>query len=145
MESTYITIDEAAKLEGNKYMTLYMKIQRNLNEYDTKTISSKNGGKDRVLIAVDSLSKKARRTFKAKKQVHDKGDEFPWYVEIDFNWYKENYKDYFYNAVEMSKYIEEYLSIEDKGKTQIASNLAKKSDMSSRTFLGRVRELTKKI
>jgi transposase InsO family protein len=136
---SYITIDEAAKLEGVKYMTLYMKIQRNQEEYKTKTIPSENGGKDRLLVSVESLSKKARRTYKAQNEVIDE-ENAPWYVGCDFNWYKESYKKYFYEAIELSKYVEEYIDFEGKGKTALAKKLAKKCGISSRTFLVRVKE-----
>lgn len=136
---SYITIDEAAKLEGVKYMTLYMKIQRNQEEYKTKTIPSENGGKDRLLVSVESLSKKARRTYKAQNDVIDE-ENTPWYVGCDFNWYKESYKKYFYEAIELSKHVEEYINFEGKGKTALAKKLAKKCGMSSRTFLVRVKE-----
>ncbi len=134
----YITIEEAAILEGLEYYTLYRKIQRNPEEFNTTAVPPETGGRDRILVAIESLSKKARRTFKAKNTAA--GEEAPWFIDVDFNWYKKNYKEYFYQAVELSKYIEEFLDYDGKNKTEFANKLAKKCSMGSRTFSGRVKD-----
>lgn len=134
----YISIEEAARLEGINYEAFKKRIQRNPNEYKTKTVPPENGGKDRLYVAVESLSKKARRTYKAQNMTLDT-DEAPWYVEVDLGWYKENYKEYFYQAVDLSRYVEDFLEYDGKDKTEFASSIAKKCGLSDRTFYDRVK------
>lgn len=55
----YVTLIEAAELEGVKYKTMAQRLNRNPDKFDTMTEKSENGGKDAVLVAVASLSKKA--------------------------------------------------------------------------------------
>lgn len=59
----YVTLIEAAELEGVKYKTMAQRLSRNPDKFDTMTEKLENGGKDAVLVAVASLSKKARRTW----------------------------------------------------------------------------------
>ncbi|WP_049765319.1 transposase domain-containing protein [Alkaliphilus metalliredigens] len=136
----YISIEEAAKLEGVAYYTLYRKIQRNKEDFETTIEPSESGGKDRVMVALDSLTKKARRTYKAKHEVPDNKEEAPWYTQVDISWYRKNYSKYFYEAVEISKQIEIYLNYEGKNKTKFATEIAKKLEVSSRTLLSRVKD-----
>ena len=56
----YVTLIEAAELEGVKYKTMAQRLSRNPDKFDTMTEKLENGGKDAVLVAVASLSKKAR-------------------------------------------------------------------------------------
>ncbi len=61
---TYVTLDEAARLEGIKYHTLRQKVLRDTaGEFLTKTEKSGTGGRDKVLVAVSSLSPKARKAY----------------------------------------------------------------------------------
>ena len=67
----YVTLIEAAELEGVKYKTMAQRLNRNPDKFDTMTEKSENGGKDAVLVAVASLSKErmegtgeAERTFR---------------------------------------------------------------------------------
>ena len=60
----YVTLIEAAELEGVKYKTMAQRLSRNPDKFDTKTEKSETGGKDAVLVAVASLSKKARNAWK---------------------------------------------------------------------------------
>ena len=57
----YVTLIEAAELEGVKYKTMAQRLNRNPDKFDTMTEKSENGGKDAVLVAIASLSKMSRR------------------------------------------------------------------------------------
>ena len=53
----YVSLEEAAELEGIKYNTLVQRIRRNTSSYDTKAETRDSGGKEMTLVAVNSLSK----------------------------------------------------------------------------------------
>ena len=52
----YVSLEEAAELEGIKYNTLVQRIRRNTSSYDTKAETRDSGGKEMTLVAVNSLS-----------------------------------------------------------------------------------------
>ncbi|CAH8719593.1 hypothetical protein WDD9_005606 [Paenibacillus melissococcoides] len=58
MAESYISLEEAAKFEGVSYDIIKKKIQRNPEEFKTKTDQSQNGGKPRILVSLVSLSKR---------------------------------------------------------------------------------------
>ena len=60
MAEVYVTLSEAAELEGVQYQTMARRTQRNKKNFVTKTEKSETGGRDVVLVAVSSLSKQAR-------------------------------------------------------------------------------------
>lgn len=64
MAEVYVTLSEAAELEGVQYQTMARRTQRNKKNFVTKTEKSETGGRDVVLVAVSSLSKQARNAFK---------------------------------------------------------------------------------
>lgn len=106
----YVTLIEAAELEGVKYKTMAQRLSRNPDKFDTMTEKLENGGKDAVLVAVASLSKKARNAWKERAKLKElsgtispEGEaqpepEAPWYVEADVDWYIENYREQWYNG-----------------------------------------------
>lgn len=106
----YVTLIEAAELEDVKYNTMVRRITRNPDKFDTMTEKSENGGKDAVLVAIASLSKKARNAWKERAKLKElsgtispEGEaqpepEAPWYVEADVDWYIENYREQWYNT-----------------------------------------------
>lgn len=65
MAETFITLEEAAGLEGASYEAIKKKIQRNPDAFKTKYEQTPSGGKPRVLISLSSLSK--RRVEPARK------------------------------------------------------------------------------
>ena len=67
----YVTLIEAAELEDVKYNTMVRRITRNPDKFDTMTEKSENGGKDAVLVAVASLSKKARNAWKERAKLKE--------------------------------------------------------------------------
>lgn len=65
----YVTLEEAAELEQVKYKTLSKNISRNAEGFVIKNEKGINGGKDRVLVAVSSLSKSARNAYKEREKL----------------------------------------------------------------------------
>ena len=110
MAEVYVTLGEAAELEGVKYKTMAQRLSRKKETFVTKTEKSETGGKDVVLVAVSSLSKQARNAWKEREKLKSFTEEFPdkkedeqkpevpWYVNTDVDWYIENYKERYYKA-----------------------------------------------
>ncbi|MEF2968332.1 Mu transposase C-terminal domain-containing protein [Paenibacillus sp. M1] len=139
----YITIDEAAGYEGVSYETIKKKIQRNPKAFITKHEASPSGGKDRVLISISSLSKKARLAYKKSTQIKGgdilieeraKNEEIPWYVECDLNAYLTKNSKQYYEAVELANHIREFLNYADADRTKFSEVFAAKLGISQRTL-----------
>lgn len=132
----YVTLIEAAELEGVKYNTMVKRITRNPDKFDTMTEKSENGGKDAVLVAVASLSKKARNAWKERAKLKELSGtispedeakpeaEAPWYVEADVDWYIENYREQWYKGMELGNVIREFLQYNGRNKTTYAEQYA---------------------
>ena len=106
----YITLEEAARLEGVSYNTLKSRTRR--GKLKTKNETRESGGKDIILVKVNSLSKQARNAYREQERLKalaaDSSDiqeeqkkEQPWYVDTDIDWYMEQYKERFYKAMEL--------------------------------------------
>ena len=116
MSEVFVTLEEAAALEGVVYETMKKRIQRNPGGFRTKSQPREGGGKDQVMVAVSSLTSKARRAHKAAQKV-DGGDAIieqrvnatPWYVDVDLNWYIETHKKQYYEAVELAKQVQQFV------------------------------------
>ncbi len=54
MPESYVTLNEAAKLEGVPYKTMAKRTQRKKEAFVTRTEKSESGGRDVVLVAVSS-------------------------------------------------------------------------------------------
>ena len=85
MAEAYVTLEEAAELEGVKYNTMVKRLSRKQDNFETKTEKSETGGRDVVLVAVSSLSKQARNAWKEREKlksfsgtmvVHTKNGDF---------------------------------------------------------------------
>lgn len=140
MAETFVTLEEAAELEGLSYKGMTSRIQRNLDDYKTTT-EPRNGGKDRVLVALSSLSKKARRAYKEKMNIdgrdvviENRAEETPWYLDIDLNWYIENFSKQYYKAVELAKEVQQFLNYNDGERTAFADEFAQRLGVSQRTL-----------
>lgn len=135
MAVTYITLDEAATLEGTTYRAFLMRMRRT-EDIKTKTEQNPNGGKDRVLVDVSSLSTQARRKYKAQLATHQAiEDEVPWYIYCPLNWYRQKYEAHFFEAVEIAKDIEKYVNKEIELKTEAFKRLlAEKYQVSTKTI-----------
>lgn len=141
MPEVYITLEEAAELEGISYKGMASRIQRNPQEYKTHKESNIEGGKDRVLITLSSLSKMARKKYKESEKIsggdiiiEQRTQEVPWYLDVDLNWYIENNKQKYYEAVELAKQIKEFVSYEENDRTAYADEFASKLGISQRTL-----------
>lgn len=143
----YISLKEAAQLEGVKYNTLVQKINRNADDYIVKTEPSENGGKDKTLVLLSTLSTKAIRAYQTKQSLEIRSfieneskdsDDEAWYVGLDLNWYIHNYAKKFYQMVELSKRIEEYLQYDGSDKTNFTNEFAARLGMSGRNFRRKV-------
>lgn len=137
MQEVYISLEEAADLEGAKYNSFVQKIQRDKeNKFVTKTVKTGECGRDRVLVTVASLSKSARDAYaelQKMKQLMEpnpelqeevRANEAPWYVDVDLDWFIENNKTAYYKAVELSNIIKEFLNYDDKNRSQYAEEFA---------------------
>lgn len=147
MAEIFIPIDEAAELEGIKYHALFQRISRNPDQYTIRTEPSTNGGKDRILVLLTCLSTKAIRAYQAKQEVdirkaideaETKDIDEAWYVGIDYNWYIHNYKEKFFQMVELGKRIEDYLQYQGVDKTEYTEEYAMLLGMSGRNFRRKV-------
>ncbi|WP_113673469.1 Mu transposase C-terminal domain-containing protein [Vallitalea guaymasensis] len=139
----YITLEQAAELEGINYDTYRKKVQRNKDTYNIKQEENENGGKPRIYIHTENLSKKARKLFKelnnidvadmVVKQLKD--NDMPWYVGYDLQEYINNNSKYYYEAVEYAKHIEACVNYQgSKDKTGYVSSYAKELGKPARTF-----------
>ena len=141
MSDLFLTLESAAILEGIKYDTFKKKVQRNQDNFIVKSESSSCGGKDRILISIQSLSLKARRAYQASKEIEQSAksssDKSPWYLDIDLNQYISQNKDEYYEAVRLKQKIEEYLEVlkvNVQKKTEFTAEFAESLGMSGRNF-----------
>lgn len=138
MAEVYVTLGEAAELEGVKYKTMAQRLSRKKESFVTKTEKSETGGKDVVLVAVSSLSKQARNAWKEREKLKSFTEEFPdkkedeqkpevpWYVNTDVDWYIENYKERYYKAVELGNVVRKFLQYDEGDRTKYAEEFAQK-------------------
>lgn len=138
MAESYVTLGEAAELEGVKYKTMAQRLSRKKDIFETKTEKSETGGKDVVLVAVSSLSKQARNAWKEREKLKsfteevpgeqeaEQKPEVPWYVNTDIDWYIENYKERYYKAVELGNVVRKFLQYDEGDRTKYAEEFAQK-------------------
>ena len=97
-----------------------------------------------MLIALSSLSAKAQKAYQATVG-NDEGRDIveakttqaadtPWYADIDLNWYIENHKQQYYQAVELAKHIREFLDYTGTARTDFAIALALKLGIGLKTL-----------
>ena len=136
MAECYVTLGEAAELEGIKYKTMAQRLYRQQETFVTKTEKSQTGGKDIVLVAVSSLSKQARNAWREREKLRSltegipeaegtKEAEAPWYVNTDVDWYIENYKERYYEGVELGNVVRRFLQYDEGDRTQYAEDFAR--------------------
>ncbi|MNW33999.1 Integrase core domain protein [compost metagenome] len=142
MAEVFVTIEQAAELEGMSYKGLTSRISRNPDDYLTKAEARADGGKPRILIALSSLSKKARRAYKEAQSIGGEivvkerinSDDVPWYIDIDPDGYIRKFGKRYYEAVELAKSIQEFLDYADRDRTGFAEEFAEQLGMSQRTL-----------
>ncbi len=142
MKEVWLTLEEAAELEGCTYNAIQLRAKTD-NIYKTKTESgSENGGRDRVYIGLSSLSKKARNLYREKQKIdisrlneNSLSDEnVPWYVFVDWGWYKDNNKKYYNEGIELSKHVKDCVEYNGKGKTEYVNQYAEELGIKPRAF-----------
>lgn len=117
-EEAYITLEEAARLEGIAYNTMAQRATR--GKLETKSVPRESGGRNLTLVKVNSLSKQARNAYREQERLtalaadpEDIKEEAkngpPWYVDTDIDWYMEQYKKQYYKAAETGNVVRRYL------------------------------------
>lgn len=131
MPEIYITLKEAAELEGVVYKTFAQRIARNPGAFKTRTQAREGGGKEQVMVSVASLSSKARKAHKAKQKVdgrdviiEQRTDTAPWYVEADLNHFIESRKKQYYEAIELAGKVQSFVDYEGEDRTAYAERYA---------------------
>ena len=120
MVVSYIGLDEAAAFEGVSYDTMQKRVKRNPQYYKAKAQAREGGGKDQIMVAVDSLTAKGRRAWRAAQKVdgrdviiEKRADAAPWYVGADLNHFIEGdggkRKKAYYEAVELAARVQDFI------------------------------------
>jgi hypothetical protein len=127
----FITMKEAAEFEGVKYGTFAQRIARNPKQYKTRTQPQENGGKEQVLVSVDSLTAKGRKAWRAAQKIDGRDvviekrtESAPWYVGVDLNHYTEQHKKAFYEAVELAARVQDFIDYDGPDRTAYAERYA---------------------
>lgn len=125
MQAAYITLQEAADLEGVSYDTIQKRVRKS-TRFDIETRKQESGGRDLVLVSTNSLSKMAQEAYRkreevkqiaeaAEQAVHDPDEKSeappgrPWYVDADYEWYQHQYSKNYYKGMELGNVVREYL------------------------------------
>ena len=134
MADAYVTLNEAAELEGTTYATMQRRVHRNPEKFLIDKEQRETGGKEMIMVAISSLSKKARTAWKEREKLKavaeapvqeaDQAGETPWYVEEDLDWYIENRKEDWYKAMELGNIVREFLEYDERGRTEFAETFA---------------------
>lgn len=126
----YIALEKAAELENISYKGMSSRIIRNPENYIVKKESGESGGKERTLVALSSLSAKARKEYRQAEKIEEMAAteadsvELPWYAAVDLNWFIENNKVAYHKAVELGNVIREFLDYSDSDRTSFAETFA---------------------
>ncbi len=143
MEDTYVTLQEAADLEGLKYRGMLARTQRTPERYQILRKPRDIGGKDEVMIAVSSLSPKARRAWKAAQKADGRDavisskttEARPWYVDADLNHYIEQNRRAYYEAVEIANVVQRFIDYNgDEPRATVAQRVAADLGMSPQSL-----------
>ncbi len=137
----YVTLSEAADLEGVMYKTFRQRTLRNPEAFHAKKVDRcDQHGKPLTLVAVNTLSQQAQKAYAARQRVAELADApvnqeeeesqkpqtgRPWYVDIDIDWYMRQYKKQYYRAAETGNVIREFLAYNEKNRTAHAREFAR--------------------
>lgn len=69
MADAYVTLNEAAELEGTTYATMQRRVHRNPEKFLIDKEQRETGGKEMIMVAISSLSKKARTAWKEREKL----------------------------------------------------------------------------
>jgi hypothetical protein len=127
----FITLKEAAEFEGITYKGMTSRVSRNPKQYKTRTQPQENGGKEQVLVSVDSLTAKGRKAWRAAQKIDGRDvviekrtESAPWYVGVDLNHYTEQHKKAFYEAVELAARVQDFIDYDGPDRTAYAERYA---------------------
>lgn len=131
MPDVFITLKEAAEFEGITYKGMTSRVSRNPKQYKTRTQPQENGGKEQVLVSVDSLTAKGRKAWRAAQKIDGRDvviekrtESAPWYVGVDLNHYTEQHKKAFYEAVELAARVQDFIDYDGPDRTAYAERYA---------------------
>lgn len=120
-KEAYVTLEEAAELEGISYTALKLRCLRNQNNSEKKYVKREGGGKDITLVPVSSLSKQGRNAWRERQKLKEMAEavadlpeevqrsEQPWYIDADYEWFEHQYKQKLYEAAELGNVIRRFL------------------------------------
>lgn len=145
MPETYISLEDAASFESVSYRGMQSRLLRNPKSFKTREEPRENGGKPRVLVAVSSLSSKARRVYRAGRKSNElQGDDIltekleathpPWYVTTDHHWYMENYAQQYAKAQMLADILREFNDYCGDDRTGFSEQFAAEHGMTQRTL-----------
>lgn len=146
MEEIYISMKDAAELEGMLYRTFMKQVSRREENAEIVLRKEKilSGGKERKYIKLTDLSPKAQKAYRAMKKIDtEEGSDIvmeklppeePWYLDTDVNWYIENHSQSYYKAVELSRLLQDIINYSDADKTEYIIRKAAELGMSQRTL-----------
>ena len=136
--TAYVTLEEAAALEGIPYKTIQKRANRDPDKLGVAKVSRPEGGKEMTLVSVNSLSKQARNAWRERERLKElaadpedvpaedaKKPERPWYVDADIDWYMHQYKENYYKGVELGNVVRDFLASGEKDRTAFAEQFAK--------------------
>ena len=137
MTEIYVSLYDAAELEGISYDAMQRKTHRNPEKYQLKKEKTECGGKDLSMIALSSLSKKAVAAYKERQKLAEVPNvpgmeevavsaesEMPWYVNEDVDYFMEKHKTEWYTAMELGNIVREFLNYDSAGRTEFAEHFA---------------------
>lgn len=67
MSEIYVSLEEAAGLEGVAYTAMLNRIDRSFGSIRVKRVNQAKGGRPFTLVCLDSLSSKAQRAYRKKR------------------------------------------------------------------------------
>lgn len=145
MPEAYIPLENAAILEDIDYEALKKRLQRHPKQYKTQPKPRADGGKDRVLVAVSSLSPRARRIYSRTNQTGEAlGDEIamdmvnnetlPWYAQVDCHWYIQNYPKQYEQGKQLAELMREFNDYCGEDRTGFSESFAAAHGMTQRTL-----------
>ncbi len=134
MAEGYVTLDEAAELEGIGYDTMQKRVKRAPQNFLITKEQREKGGRELTMVAVSSLTKKARNAWREREKLkelagapdpQEEKTEKPWYVDMDIDWFMEKHRDKWYRAMELGNVVREFMGYDKKRKTEYAEDFAK--------------------
>lgn len=137
MAEIFVTLEEAAELEKILYRTLKQRVQRGAGGYIVSKKYCKDGIKESTIVALSSLSPKAREAYSERERLKklagaDLGEaavkrtDKPWYVDVDVEWFMAEHKREYYKAMELGNIVRDFLDYKDGEKTDFAENFARR-------------------